>query len=68
MILLVDLKFLRITFGDENFEENLNFIETAIGRSIRDYFVKDFYKDHVQTYKKRPIYWQFSSLRDHLML
>ena len=54
-------KFLRITFGDENFEENLNFIETAIGRSIRDYFVKDFYKDHIQTYKKRPIYWQFSS-------
>ena len=54
-------KFLRITFGDESFEENLNFIETAIGRSIRDYFVKDFYKDHIQTYKKRPIYWQFSS-------
>ena len=54
-------KFLRLTFGDENFEENLNFIETAIGRSIRDYFVKDFYKDHIQTYKKRPIYWQFSS-------
>lgn len=54
-------KFLRITFGDDNFEENLNFIETAIGRSIRDYFTKDFYKDHVKTYKKRPIYWQFSS-------
>ena len=54
-------KFLRLTFGDENFEQNLNFIETAIGRSIRDYFVKDFYKDHIQTYKKRPIYWQFSS-------
>jgi type II restriction/modification system DNA methylase subunit YeeA len=29
---------------------------------LRDYFVKSFYKDHVQRYKKRPIYWLFSSL------
>ena len=28
---------------------------------MRDYFVKSFYKDHVQRYKKRPIYWLFSS-------
>lgn len=54
-------RFLRVTFGDEHFEENLRYIETAIGRNIRDYFTKDFYKDHVQRYKKRPIYWQFSS-------
>ena len=54
-------RFLRTTFGNENFEENLRYIETAIGRDIRDYFIKDFYKDHVQRYKKRPIYWQFSS-------
>ncbi|MDC0954989.1 BREX-1 system adenine-specific DNA-methyltransferase PglX [Alphaproteobacteria bacterium] len=54
-------RFLRVTFGDEHFEENLRYIETAIGRSIRNYFVKDFYKEHVQRYKKRPIYWQFSS-------
>ena len=30
-------------------------------RNLRDYFVKSFYKDHVQRYKKRPIYWLFSS-------
>lgn len=54
-------RFLRSTFGNEHFEENLCYIETAIGRNIRDYFIKDFYKDHVQRYKKRPIYWQFSS-------
>ena len=54
-------KFLKITFGNENFEENLRFIENSIGKDIRKYFLNDFYKDHVQTYKKRPIYWMFSS-------
>ena len=54
-------KFLRVTFGEEQFTENLRFIETAIGKPIRNYFLRDFHKDHVQTYKKRPIYWQFSS-------
>jgi len=54
-------KFLRVTFGEEHYEENLAFIEEAIGRDVRSYFVKEFYKDHVQTYKKRPIYWMFSS-------
>lgn len=58
--------FLRITFGDENYDENLRFIETALGKKgkplpIRDYFLKDFYTDHVKRYKKRPIYWLFSS-------
>jgi type II restriction/modification system DNA methylase subunit YeeA len=54
-------KFLCVTFGEEHYEENLAFIEEAIGRDVRSYFVKEFYKDHVQTYKKRPIYWMFSS-------
>jgi type II restriction/modification system DNA methylase subunit YeeA len=53
--------FLRVTFGDEHYEENLSFLETAIGKDIRSYFLKDFYKDHLKTYKKRPIYWLFSS-------
>ncbi|RLA44680.1 MAG: BREX-1 system adenine-specific DNA-methyltransferase PglX, partial [Gammaproteobacteria bacterium] len=55
------LKFLRVTFGDEHFEENLKFIEQAIGKDIRKYFLRDFYNDHVRRYKKRPIYWLFSS-------
>jgi type II restriction/modification system DNA methylase subunit YeeA len=54
-------KFLRVTFGEEHYDENLAFIEESIGRDVRSYFVKEFYKDHVQTYKKRPIYWMFSS-------
>ena len=54
-------KFLRVTFGEEHYDENLAYIEEAIECDVRSYFVKEFYKDHVQTYKKRPIYWMFSS-------
>jgi len=59
-------KFLRVAFGDEHYEANLKFFEKALGkngkaRDIRDYFLKDFYSDHVRRYKKRPIYWLFSS-------
>jgi type II restriction/modification system DNA methylase subunit YeeA len=53
--------FLRATFGQEHFSENLRFIEEALGKDIRKYLLKDFYKAHVKTYKKRPIYWMFSS-------
>ncbi|MET4077027.1 BREX-1 system adenine-specific DNA-methyltransferase PglX [Janibacter sp. UYMM211] len=57
-------KFLRAAFGEQNFEENLRFIAESLGvKNLRDYFVKSFYKDHVQRYKKRPIYWLFSSPR-----
>lgn len=53
--------FLKFTFGGEAFSRNLAFIEKAIGKDIRKYFMKDFYKEHFQRYKKRPIYWLFSS-------
>ncbi len=54
-------EFLKTTFGQEHFSENLEFIEEAIGKDIKKYFLKDFYTDHVKRYKKRPIYWLFSS-------
>jgi hypothetical protein len=55
-------QFLRAAFGEEHFEENLRFITQSLEvKNLRDYFVKSFYKDHVQRYKKRPIYWLFSS-------
>ena len=54
-------QFLRLTFGEEHFDENMRFIEEAIGKDISKYFAKDFYADHVKRYKKRPIYWLFSS-------
>ncbi len=53
--------FLRVTFGEEHYEANLKFVEKALGKDIRKYFLKDFYTDHVKRYKKRPIYWLFSS-------
>ena len=54
-------QFLKVSFGAEHYEENLAFIEEAIGKDIRSYFVRDFYNEHVKMYKKRPIYWLFSS-------
>ncbi len=55
-------QFLRVAFGEQYFEENLHFVTESLGvKNLRDYFVKSFYKDHVQRYKKRPIYWLFSS-------
>lgn len=53
--------FLKVSFGEEHFEENLRFVEEAIGKDIRSFFLKDFYKDHLKRYKKRPIYWMITS-------
>ena len=53
--------FLRVTFGEAHFQENLRYIEEALGKDIRKYFTRDFYADHVKRYRKRPIYWMFSS-------
>jgi type II restriction/modification system DNA methylase subunit YeeA len=60
-------RFLRVAFGEEHYEENLRFVEQALNikgkrnYSIRDYFLGEFYTDHVKRYKKRPIYWLFAS-------
>ncbi|MGY3743485.1 BREX-1 system adenine-specific DNA-methyltransferase PglX [Leuconostoc inhae] len=60
-------EFLATTFGEGNLIQNLNFIADVLGGKgkpeevIRNYFFKDFFKDHVQIYKKRPIYWQLES-------
>jgi hypothetical protein len=53
--------FLRVTFGEAKFRENLAFIEKALGKDLRRWFTKDFFDYHVRRYKKRPIYWMFSS-------
>ncbi|WP_264186691.1 BREX-1 system adenine-specific DNA-methyltransferase PglX [Gordonia sp. WA4-43] len=58
-------EFLSVAFGKENVEANVAWLEFALGsgkrKSLRDYFLKDFYNDHVKTYSRRPIYWQVSS-------
>lgn len=53
--------FLKASFGTANFDKNLAFVEECLGVAVRKYFVKDFYNDHIKRYKKRPIYWMFSS-------
>lgn len=63
------VEFVKITFSEETLEENLDYIADTLGKkgnetsrqTIRRYFLKDFYKDHLKTYQKRPIYWLFDS-------
>ena len=59
--------FVEAAYGAETLEQNLQFIAEALGgkgsprQVIRQYFLKEFFKDHCKTYKKRPIYWLFDS-------
>jgi len=53
--------FLKASFGKDNFEKNLAFVEESLGMDMRKYFTRNFYADHIKRYKKRPIYWMFSS-------
>ena len=56
-----------MVYGRETLEENLKFIADALGGKgtsrevIRNYFMNDFYADHLKIYQKRPIYWLFDS-------
>lgn len=54
-------RFLTAAFGKENLAANIAYIEQVLGKSVRKYFVNDFYNDHVKMYSNRPIYWQYSS-------
>lgn len=70
-------EFLKVVFGEESFEDNLNFVAQALGNKgnnsrdvIRNYFLNDFFKDHCSTYSvsgsgKRPIYWLFDSGKEN---
>ena len=62
------VKFIEVVYGKDTLTENLRFIADALGGEskppkdvIRAYFLNDFYKDHLKTYQKRPIYWLFDS-------
>ena len=62
------VEFVRVVYGNETLEENLDFIAKALGTKgntsraiIRNYFLNGFIKDHIKTYQKRPIYWLFDS-------
>lgn len=62
------VEFIKTVYGDDTLEENLDFIANVLGNKgdtsrevIRNYFLKDFYADHLKVYQKRPIYWLFDS-------
>ena len=66
------VEFIKVVYGQETLEENLDFTAQALGNKgntsreiIRNYFLKDFYADHVKVYQKRPIYWLFDSGKEN---
>ena len=61
------VQFVKATFGEEDLSENIRFIESSLGTTLRKYFVKGFYEDHIKRYKKRPIYWMVASPKKGFM-
>ena len=61
------MEFVNVVYGSETLEDNLRFIADALGGKgsprdvIRNYFLNDFYADHLKAYQKCPIYWLFDS-------
>lgn len=61
------VRFVETVYGTETLQDNLEFIADALGGKgtpkevIRNYFINDFYADHLKIYQKRPIYWLFDS-------
>lgn len=68
-IVTMFVEWVKKAFGEEMLEENLKYIASALYPNgngsardlIRQYFLNDFYKDHLKIYQKRPIYWMFDS-------
>lgn len=54
-------QFVSDVFGAEYQVENLNYVERILGKTIEQYWQKDFWKDHKKMYQNRPIYWLFAS-------
>jgi Eco57I restriction-modification methylase len=62
-------EFIGEAWDKASLEDNLAFLAANLSPkkgegsrdTIRRYLCDKFYKDHMQTYKKRPIYWLFSS-------
>lgn len=65
-------EWLKIVYGNDTLEDNLNCISEALGNKgsssrevIRNYFIKDFITDHIKMYQKRPIYWLFDAGKEN---
>jgi type II restriction/modification system DNA methylase subunit YeeA len=63
------VEFIGVAWSREHLEENLKFVADSLNPSkdeaprdtIRRYLATGFFKHHLQTYKRRPIYWLFNS-------
>ena len=63
------IEFIGVAWPKEHLEENLQFVAESLGMSknehpeetIRRYISQNFFKEHLKMYKRRPIYWLFSS-------
>lgn len=72
-IVMKFVDFIAVVFGKECIEENLRYVADNLGVKgsgtsrdrIRQYFLKDFYKDHLRMYQNRPIYWLFDSGKEN---
>jgi hypothetical protein len=53
--------FLEVVWGSDTLTQNLNFLQECLDDDLENYLVKKYWKDHCQTYKKKPIYWLFTS-------
>ena len=66
-ILNLFVEFLKVSFGEQMLEENLDYVAKVLGGNgssrdvIRNYFISDFYADHIKMYQKAPIYWLYDS-------
>ena len=60
-------------YGEDTYKENIDFIAEGLGKkqnetseeTLNRYLNDEFYKDHLKTYQKRPIYWMFSSGKEN---
>lgn len=63
------IQFMSVAWPEKHLEENLEFVAIGLGPkrgesptdTIRRYMTTGFFKHHMKMYKKRPIYWLFSS-------
>lgn len=61
--------FVKAAFGADRLAENVEYIAESLGKkdgesaraAIGSYFAASFFPDHAQAYRKKPIYWLFSS-------
>lgn len=60
-ILVRTKELIQAIWGEDSLTENINFIHDALGMDLHKWLVEKFWNFHTSMYKKKPIYWLFSS-------